>query len=200
MTLLAAGISVTVQGPAPRATPACRPAPALTDAAYSNFIRGLFVTYSEVLRRYIRRRVRNEADVAELVQDVYLRLMNRNGAERLHQAPESYLFRTAINVIRDRHRRNTARSADRHVAFDDEFATARAGNPETLLASRQLSRILLQSISELSPSTREVFLLRLIYELSYRDIAARTRIPLRSIERYMSQAMGYCCAKVAQQL
>jgi RNA polymerase sigma factor (sigma-70 family) len=170
------------------------------EPAHNDFIRGLFVRYSDVLRSYIRRRVKNEADVAELVQEVYVRLMHRKEAERLHEAPESYLFRTAINLIRDQHRRNTVRSADRHIPFEDELANSDYENPEAQLASRQVTSILEEAIAELNPKTREVFLLRLIYELSYREIETRTSIPLRSVERYMSQAMDYCCARVAKQL
>jgi RNA polymerase sigma factor (sigma-70 family) len=158
------------------------------------------VRYSDVLRSYIRRRVKNEADVAELVQEVYVRLLHRREAERLHAAPESYLFRTAINLIRDRHRRNTARSADRHIPFEDQLANSDQEDPEAQLAARQLGTILEEAIEELNPRVREVFLLRLLYELSYRDIQARTHIPLRSAERYMNQAMDYCCARVAKQL
>ncbi len=156
--------------------------------------------YSDVLRSYIRRRVKNEADVAELVQEVYVRLMHRREAVRLHAAPESYLFRTAINLIRDRHRRNLARAADRHVPFEDQLADSGEEDPEAQLAARQLGAILEEAIAELDPRTREVFLLRLMYELSYREIQTRTRIPLRSAERYMNQAMDYCCARVAKQL
>jgi RNA polymerase sigma-70 factor (ECF subfamily) len=170
-----------------------------SEHAHADFIRGLFLRYGDVLRNYIRRRVKNEADVAELVQEVYARLMHRPDAGKLREAPESYLFRTAINLIRDQHRRNTVRSADRHIPFEDELANSDYEDPEAQLASRQLSLILEAAIEELNPKTREVFLLRLISELSYREIETRTRIPLRSVERYMSQAMDYCCARVAKQ-
>jgi RNA polymerase sigma-70 factor (ECF subfamily) len=173
---------------------------ASSQAARHDFIRGLFIEYSEALRGYIRRRVKNEADAAELVQEVYVRLMHLKCAEKLRRAPESYLFRTAINLVRDQHRRATARSADRHIPFEDEMADAPHRNPEALLASRQLSSLLREAISELSPKTREVLSLRLMEELSYREIGVRTNIPLRSIERYMSQALGHCSSRVAAQL
>jgi RNA polymerase sigma factor (sigma-70 family) len=173
---------------------------AASEPAQNDLIRGLFITYHDVLRGYIRRRVKNEADVAELVQEVYVRLMRRKSAVKLREAPESYLFRTAINLIRDQHRRNTARSADRHIPFEDEIADSPHEDPEALLASRQLSLILEQAIRELDPKAREVFSLRLIYELSYREIEARTGIALRSIERYMSQALDFCSDRVAREL
>src|SRR5262249_29150988 len=131
--------------------------------------------------------------------EVYVRLMHLKCAEKLRRAPESYLFRTAINLVRDQHRRATARWADRHIPFDDEMADAPQQNPEALLAARQLSALIEQAISELNPKTREVLALRLD-ELSYREIGMRTNIPLRSLERHVSNALGHCCSRVAAQL
>ncbi len=107
-----------------------------------DFIHGLFVNYSERLRGYIRRRVKNEADVSELVQEVYLSVMRRNTAGSLHVAPQSYLYRTAINLIRDQHRRETVRCAQRHVEFQDDVADSRQTDPEELLASEQAAAAL----------------------------------------------------------
>lgn len=168
--------------------------------AEEDLIRNLFVRYSELLRSYIRRRVDNEADAAELVQEVWLRLMHHTASARLRESPESYLYRTASNLIRDQHRRRIARCADQHVPLDDDLIDGVRNDPELCIAARQLSMALEQAIGELSPKMREVFLLRLFAELSYREIQARTRIPLRSIERYMSQAMQYCGARLARQL
>src|SRR5262245_22251663 len=64
-------------------TPTQTSAPAT--AARHDFIRVLFIEYSDALRGYIRRRVKNEADAAELVQEVYVRLMHLKCADKLHR-------------------------------------------------------------------------------------------------------------------
>jgi RNA polymerase sigma-70 factor (ECF subfamily) len=186
-------MSRAVAGITPFPTPSCA-------AGRHDFIRELFIAYSRALRGYIRRRVRNEADAAELVQEVYVRLMHLKCAEKLRRSPESYLFRTAINLVRDQHRRATVRCAGRHIPFDDEMADAPQQNPETLLAARQLAVLIEQAISELDPKAREVLSLRLTDELSYREIGMRTKIPLRSLERHVSNALDHCCTRVAAQL
>jgi RNA polymerase sigma factor (sigma-70 family) len=187
------GMSRAEAGITPFPAPSC-------DAGRHDFIRGLFIAHSRALRGYIRRRVGNEADAAELVQEVYVRLMHLECAEKLRRSPESYLFRTAINLVRDQHRRATARCAGRHIPFDDGIADVPQQNPETLLAARQLALLIEQAISELDPTTREVLSLRLADELSYREIGMRTKIPLRSLERHVSNALGHCCTRVAAQL
>jgi RNA polymerase sigma factor (sigma-70 family) len=164
------------------------------------FIQALFVNYSETLRGYIRRRVKNEADVSELVQEVYLSLLRRRTAASLQEAPESYLFRTAINLIRDQHRRNSVRCADRHIPLCEEIAGTDHHDPEALLVSEQTSSALTQAVAELAPKTRRVFLMRRIQELSYREIESRTSIPLRSIERYVNQAVAYCSGRIERQI
>lgn len=171
-----------------------------TNGAHSDFIQDLFVAYSAALRGYFRRRVNNEADVSELVQEVYVRLMHQNTGGKLYLAPRSYLFRTAANLVKDHHRRNASHLAERHVEFQDEFAETSEASAEAFLESKQLSQILKEAISELDPKSRQVFLLRCIHGLSYREIQTRTGIPLRSIERYMSQALAYCWAKVEKHL
>lgn len=176
------------------------PSPACARPAQNEFIRGLFIAHSEALYGYIHRRVRNAADAAELVQEVYVRVMRRPAAAKLRAAPQPYLFQTASNLVRDRRRRNVARAADRHVQFADEIASPAHDSPEALLAASQLARVLEQAIGELQPRAREVLSLRLLEELSYREIENRTQIPMRSIERYMNHALRHCSRRVARQL
>jgi RNA polymerase sigma-70 factor (ECF subfamily) len=166
----------------------------------NDLIEQLFIAHREALYAYIRRRVGNEADAAELVQEAYVHLMQCKSAAGLHAAPAPYLFRTAINLLRDRHRRNTARAAEYHVRLEEALGDVVHDGPEALLARKEVAHLIDEAVGGLKPKAREVFALRLIDDMSYREIESRTRIPLRSIERYVKQARRYCASRIGRQL
>lgn len=96
-------------------------------------------------------------------------------------------------MARDRHRRRMVRQADAHEPLDSE---ASLGDGQVDAASRlhwqQAVQRLEQSLAELRPSTRSVFLLHHLENLSYAEIAQRLGVTTRTVEREMARALSHC--------
>jgi DNA-directed RNA polymerase specialized sigma24 family protein len=63
-----------------------------------SFVAGIAARYGPRLRRFLSVRLRNAADVPDLAQEVFLRLLRVNGCENI-RSPEAYLFTIASHVI-----------------------------------------------------------------------------------------------------
>ncbi len=57
-------------------------------------------------------------------------------------------------------------------------------------------RQLEESLAGLRPSTRQVFLLYHLENLTYPDIARRLAITTRTVEREMARALAHCAERV----
>jgi RNA polymerase sigma-70 factor (ECF subfamily) len=61
------------------------------------FVEELAVRHGENLRRFLRPRVPNAADIPDIIQEVYLRLLRVSNHETI-RTPEAYIFTIAKHV------------------------------------------------------------------------------------------------------
>ena len=129
---------------------------------------------------------RNEAE--EIVQDAYLRVLERWDRIVNMDDPEGYLFSTAMNVFRNRYRRATRvvrRAVTLAPAPRDELATVEARDELVRLlqplAPRQRAAVLATSILDLSAD--EAGRLLGMKAATVRALSSRARKQLRENER-----------------
>ncbi len=142
--------------------------------------------FRPALLRFFRRKLRDAADVEDLVQDVFVRLAVRQGGEVENIG--GYVFRTAASVVADRHRRRSVRHADDHVPFDCERHCGTDFDPARIVESRETLRIVEAALQALPERTRTIFLMRRLEGQNYRDIAARFGISVSAVEKHMVRA------------
>ena len=138
------------------------------------------------LRAFISRRVRNPADVDDLVQRVLLQILkglaSLRDAERLH----AWVYRTARNVIVDYYRSPTLR---REVASGDQEDLA-AANAESQAISqdderaalRELAACMTPMIRQLPPAYREAVMLADLEGVNQADAAARAGVSISGMK------------------
>lgn len=145
------------------------------------------------LRRFFEKRIgRREAEIEDLVQEVFLRLAGSGKIESVEQ-PEAYLFRTAANVLNDRWRRQTARSAEAHEPYDEAVhGSARETLcPERTLLGKQAVEQLVTALYELPERTRVVWALYHLEDLTHIEISRRLGITVSTIEKHIGRASGH---------
>jgi RNA polymerase sigma factor (sigma-70 family) len=150
----------------------------------------LFRTQRSRLCRAVRHRVGDVEEAADLVQDAFVRLAQARPAGVL-RAPQAYLQRIVGNLLRDR----AKRARHRIVVVDEALSAGRepAADPEQEwnLEVNDLRASYTAALAELTPRTREVFLLHRVEELRYRDIAERLGITVPTVEYHMARALGH---------
>jgi RNA polymerase sigma factor (sigma-70 family) len=138
---------------------------------------------------YFRRNWRNQGDVRDLVQDVYVRVYTHlcDVQERdFPQKPRSFVFTTARNTLIDRFRE--LRVVPIETVGDLESLTAKSEqpNPERIALARDELRRLQRALDELSPRCREAFVLRQIEGCSRREIAQRMGLSDATVREYLA--------------
>jgi RNA polymerase sigma factor (sigma-70 family) len=132
------------------------------------------------LRRFLLRRAGlPAADVEDVGQEVFLRLMRYETAE-LIEHPQAYLYKVASNVATEWsiRARNRQPHDEKWVAglIDDE-------EPESQLMRAQSAREIERALNTLTPYQREVLKLFFVEEMEYTEIATHLGESVRSITR-----------------
>jgi RNA polymerase sigma-70 factor (ECF subfamily) len=126
------------------------------------------------LRAFIARRVRNQADVDDLVQRVLLRILTGVGALRDADRLHAWVYRTARNVITDHYR---SASTGREVAEGDVDDLAAIGleapAEDEATALRELAVCLAPMVRQLPPVYREAVTLADLEGLTQVEAAGR---------------------------
>lgn len=142
-------------------------------------------------RRLIRRiaRVTRHAEAEDLAQVAVVRTLERGGGGIAN--PEAFLVKAAVNQAWDEHRRAQHPAAP--VPFDPATYFLRDPGPlpdEVLETNQRLARVR-TGLNELSPRTREIFLMHRFDGLKYVEIAETLSISVSAVEKHMARAMQF---------
>ncbi len=152
---------------------------------------GIFTRYGRVLRRYLRRFSVNDETAADLAQEAFLRTYQAADTETIEH-PRAFLFQTArnlaLNDIRNRRRAGTDTVAD----FDDLGVYSPYPSLESAQISREEFEVLCDAIAALPPQCQRVFVLRKIYQYSYKEIAAELGIAVSTVEKHVAKGATAC--------
>lgn len=151
-------------------------------------IRRLYVDHYGDVLRYLRARLTSREEAEDLTQEAYLRVYRQPGLERTSGRERSYLFRTAANLLRDRHRRRRVRRG-RSLALDEVQEPAGEAMQGASLELRQTLALVKNTIRHMDPEVRAVFLLRRFQHLSHVEIAIRLEVSVRTVERRFHRAV-----------
>lgn len=128
----------------------------------------LVQVYSGLLFRVAHSVLRSRTDAEDVVQDVFLRVLERSSKLGEVQQMRVWLLRIAWNLALDRRRRI------RPEQMDDEFATQLAAknvSPEQALAEARQTAAVLREIERLPRAERHALLLATVDELGTAEIA-----------------------------
>ena len=151
--------------------------------------------YRAPLRGFFDKRVRAKADVEDLVQEVFVRLAQRDDLGSIEQI-EGYLFQVAANLLRDRGRREAVRgtgSVDPSTVSEESVEVI---TPERVLQGTEVLDRVIDALHQLPERTRTVFVLQRFEDLSYLQIARRLGLSVSSVEKHMMKAMAHIKRRV----
>jgi RNA polymerase sigma factor (sigma-70 family) len=156
---------------------------------HARFVSALIERNRDVLMSYLAGLLGDRSDAEDVFQETCLRLLDANDLERHMPRARAYAFRIASNLAYDRfRRRRTRRQSIAPVDVSDEQSPL----PEIIIdLERALERVE-ETLLELAPRCRRVFLLRVSEGLSYALIAEKLGVSKRTVEREMKHAIDAC--------
>jgi RNA polymerase sigma factor (sigma-70 family) len=152
------------------------------------------------LWNFIRRRVANESDAEDILQDVFYELVQAYRLMKPIEQVSAWLYRVARNRIIDRFReKRPEASADAPVAFaedgeelrlEDLLPSQEAG-PEADFARRVLLEELDAALDELPPEQREAFVAHELEGRSFKELAAETGVSANALRLRKHYAVAH---------
>jgi RNA polymerase sigma factor (sigma-70 family) len=148
----------------------------------------LVASHGSQLRRFLASRVRNTADIPDLVQEVYLRMLRIPDYDAI-RSPEAYLFTVAQHVAHQHaiRRSNLAPPIELHEMLS-ELAEIPA-DPASELSAEQSLKELEHALEGLSPSERATFLFHRRDGLTLQEIAVRLGVSRQMVKKYLAKAI-----------
>lgn len=146
-------------------------------------------TEREKLRNFIRRRVPDSADVEDILQDVFYRLVEANRLLMPIDHLTGWLFRVTRNRIADLFRRRRTENFtmtgvvsdnDERMKLEELLPSSDAG-PESLYLRSLLVEELEAAIEELPDDQRDVFVAHELEGRSFKQIAAATGVGMNTL-------------------
>jgi len=154
--------------------------------------------FQRPLMSFFMRRVRERQEAEDLTQEVFIRVLRRDESISIDN-PEIYIFRIAINLLRDRARRAVTHRAADHTSLevvqadyaDDapvEPALIEERGPERILVGQESLVEVMRALDELGPRTRDIYLLARLERMKQRDIAALYGMTISGVEKHLGKA------------
>lgn len=153
-------------------------------------LKALFERHEREVDQFLRRRLGNAADAADISQEAFLRMAGLKEAGRIAD-PRGFLFTVAANLARD-HLRRLIRHSKVEAEPCGQDAVCPGRTAEEALLARQRDDVLRQAVDNLPAKTRAIFLLYHVDNLSYREIAARLALSPRTVEYHLREALTRC--------
>ena len=150
----------------------------------------LYREQSPRLFRSLARRTANADDARDLVQEIFSRVAGMAAGSSLQaiDRPQAYLSRMATNLLRDRTKRASRRMEHSHVPLEDVVLVG--VDQQRLLEARDMLQRVEAAVLRLRPKTREIFMAHRVEGLSYAEIAQRTGLSIKGVEKQMSKAIA----------
>ena len=164
----------------------------MTSEAKNLFLATLEKAHGRQLRRYLAARMRNAAaDVPDLVQEVFLRLLRVERHDAIRN-PQAYLYTVAGHVLHQHALRQTARPESIEIAaVVSELYAIPDTDPELQAERDQRFEALRRELREISPGAYATLMLHRYYGLPLADISQRLGVSYSMTKKYLAKALKY---------
>jgi RNA polymerase sigma-70 factor (ECF subfamily) len=143
------------------------------------------------LRAYLRNVFPSLPDVDDIVQEAYARLIRAREVGRVSYV-KAFLFTTARNAALDIFRRRKIVSIESVADFTGlSVIEDRPDAAETVTRKQELE-LLAEAVRHLPERCRRVMTLRLVYDLSYKEIATELHISEHTVKAQLAKGMRRC--------
>ncbi|GGB99360.1 RNA polymerase sigma factor [Oxalicibacterium flavum] len=141
------------------------------------------------LQSWLRGKLGNAGDAADLAHDTFLRVLVARNAAAIQQ-PREYLATIARGLVTDRFRRQ---------AIERAWLETLAAQPEPQAVSPETRAIVLETLvaidrmlDDMGTRAREIFMLAQFEGLTYAQIGARLGISITTVKKHLVRALTHC--------
>lgn len=157
------------------------------------FVREI-LTLEPSLMQFLQRHCRGESDLADLCQDVYVRIYEA-AQKQIPEKPKSFALTTARNLLTDRFRHERIVPIDAVGDLETLNAAIEEPGPERVVAARDELRLVQDALDQLPKRCREAVYLKQVEGLTRREIAQRMNVGEETVKEHLATGM-YALANI----
>ncbi|MHA4896224.1 RNA polymerase sigma factor [Pedobacter sp. PWIIR3] len=155
------------------------------DAAFKE----IYIRYDKLLFLFAVKKLEDEGEAMDVVQDVFVWILNNREKLALHTSLSSYLYKSVINKILDifRHQkiiRKYISQGDFHIDVD-------SAESDYLIREKEIAAMIQKEIEAMPPRMREVYELKHIQQLNAKEIAAELRISEHTVNVHLQRSLKH---------
>ncbi len=180
-----------------------RPINDLSDTELATaFNKGHSESFKEIYERYwlkmckhALRMLKDENLAADTVQEVFTKLLERQGKLWINGNLSAYLFQAIRNLVIQHYTRGKIKTSyhEHFIAFYEDVSR----NTEEAIIANDLERQFIRQVDLLSPKMREVFKLSRSENLSHKQIAERVNISEGTVKKQIYNVLKILRAKLS---
>ena len=154
------------------------------------FVADLARSHGSRLRQFVSRRVRNIADIPDIVQEVFLRMLRVEDPAAI-RSPEAYLFTVALHVAQQHALKESffSQGSAEVIELLTQLQAATDCDPALQVEAEQRLGQALLALDRLSPKVRATFVMHRHYGLSLKDIARELNVSFPMAKKYLAKAL-----------
>ncbi len=158
--------------------------------AFTLLVRKYQNRVANILTRYLR----NNGDLADVTQEVFIKVYKSLPSFRGESAFYTWLYRitvnTAKNYLTSQGRRPPSADVDVMEAdsYDGSEVLREADDPESILRSQEIKHVILQTIEQLPAELKSAITLRELEGMSYEEIANIEDCPIGTVRSRIFRA------------
>jgi len=163
--------------------------PAAAEPALHAHVHLLYSEHHGWLQGWLRKKLGNAFDAADLAQDTFVRVLRAPGLDRVEE-PRAYLTTVARNLLINHVRRR---------AIERAYLDALSLLPEPVTPSPEARLVVLETLVEidrrlsgLPAQAKQAFLLAQLEGLGQAEIAAELGISVSTVKRHLARAAMRC--------
>jgi RNA polymerase sigma-70 factor (ECF subfamily) len=162
-----------------------------SDPKYA-FLTAIEKNHGRQLRRYLAARMRNAAaDVPDLIQEVFLRLLRIRDHDTIRN-PRAYLYTVASHVLHQHALKQTA--TPEHIEIADvvsELQSVPDGDPALQAELDQCFEDIGRGLRAAAPAAYATFMLHRYHGMPLKEISRQLNVSHVTTKRYLARALEY---------
>lgn len=171
----------------------------LSNQSKHEFLTGMERAHGRRLRRFFSARMPIAADVPDLVQEVFLRMLRVDRHEAIRN-PQAYLYTVASHVLHQHALRDSMTTETvRFAAVLRDLRVMDETDPALEVETEQYFEALGRALELHSPRAYATLVLHRCHGIPLKDISVQLGVSYGMVKRYLAQALTYCQQRLREQ-
>lgn len=155
---------------------------------------GLGLVYEELkssLQRFGFRYFKRPQDIEDVVQEAFVKVIEaQQDREVLHL--RSYMYQTVKNLSLNKLDKSEYKLTESVGEYTEDMTALLSISLEDQIQSQQQFELFCQAVRQLPKKCQRSYILRRVYGLSYKEIAEKMEISIKTVEAHLAKAALRC--------